>query len=299
MIDLQQRYYAVLLAQENVRMAEELIQILQESAKVSQQLFAAEEIARAPVLRSELELESAKLTLRKAENNRTATRRRLAALVGESELNLGSLSGNVRDSQPIDDFEAAFDQLLASHPELRAEFSEIEVARRSLASARAVPVPDVTWQTSVQYDFTTDELVGGFQVGFPLPKFNRNQGSILQAAQKIQTAQHAVDEKVLQLRDRLTQAWASYIDARIQLKAYDESILPKAKEAMDLASEGFRQGETPYLELLSAQRLFTQTRINYLQTLQQRWQYQVEIEGLISNIGNSAESMASEMISHQ
>ena len=59
-------------------------------------------------------------------------------------------------------------------------------------------------------------------------------------------------------------------------------MVPKAEEAMELASEGYRQGETPYLELLLAQQLFAKTKLGYLQKLQQRWEFEVEIRGLIS-----------------
>lgn len=290
LIDLQQRYYALLLAQESVRTADGLIAILEKTVATSQQLFEAEEIAKTPVLRSELELENAIMNRRQSVNARTVAARRLAAIVGETELSFESLAGDVRDPQPLDDFEAAFDRLLASHPELATEFSKIEVARRDLVRARAVPIPDVTWLTSVQYDFTTDEIVGGFQVGMPLPKRNRNQGAVMQAAQQIQSARHAADEKVLELRDRLTLAWSQYIDARIQIETYDDRILPKAAEAMELADEGYRIGETPYLELLSAQRLFAETKIDYLKKLQQRWRYQVEIEGLIASFNVQGES---------
>lgn len=284
LIDLRQRYYNVLLAQESVRQTRELTEVLKKSVNVSEKLFEAEEIAKAPVLRSQVELQNSIMLVRQAENQRTAATRRLAALLGESEVAFESLAGDVRDASPMDDFELAFDQMLANHPELSATIANTERARRELAQQRAVPISDVTWQTSVQYDFTTDELVGGFQVGLPIPKYNRNQGAIFQAQQNIQTSIHAADQKVLELRDRLTTAWSNYVDAKIQLETLDRELLPKAAEALELASEGYRQGETPYLELLSAQQLFATTKLGYLKKLRQRWQYNVEIRGLISNL---------------
>lgn len=292
LIDLRQRYYNVLLAQESVRQTKELAKVIEQSVEASQQLFDAAEIAKAPLLRSEVELQNVKMMVRQANNQRTATLRRLAALVGESEIKFTELAGDVRDIAPMSDFESAFDQMLQNHPELAATLSNIEKARRELAKQRATPIPNVTWQTNVQYDFTTDEIVGGFQVGFPLPKYNRNQGAIMQATQNIQTAVHSADQKVLELRDRLNAAWANYVDATIQLEAFDSQLLPKAEEALNLASEGYRQGETPFLELLSAQQLFAKTKLGYLNKLGRRWQYHVAIQGLISNSGSAANNVA-------
>ena len=283
LIELRQRYYNVLLAQETVRQTFELSTVLGRSVEVSQKLFEAEEIAKAPVLRSQVELQNVNMMVRQAENQRTKALRRIAALLGESEVKFESLAGDVRNAPTLGDFETAFDRMLENHPELSAALANIEQARRKLTQQNVAPIPNLTWQTSLQYDFTTDEVVGGFQIGMPIPKHNRNEGAIFQAQQDIQSSVHAADQKVLELRDRLTEAWGSYIDAKIQVELIDSDILPKAEEALNLANEGYRQGETPYLELLLAQQLFAKTKLGYLQKLRQRWEFEVEIRGLVAN----------------
>lgn len=282
LIELRRRYYNALLAVETVRQTNELTEILQQSVVVSERLFEAEEIAKAPVLRSQVEFQRAQLMVRQAENQQTAALRQLASLLGQSEISPDCLAGDVKDVAFLGDFETLFDRMLENHPSLTVALADVERSRRELSRQNAVAIPNVTWQTTLLYDFTTDETVGAFQIGLPLPTSNRNQGGILQAQQNIQTSIHAADKKVLQLRDVLTNAWTNYVDARIQLEALDNELLPKAEEALELASEGYRQAETDFLELLSAQQLFAKTRLGYLNTLRQRWQYQVEIEGLVS-----------------
>ena len=282
LIELRRRYYNVLLAQETVRQTRELSEVLQRSVDTSEKLFEAQEIAKAPVLRSQVELQNVNMMVRQAENQRTRSQRRIAAMLGESEVRFESLAGDVRSAPTLGDFESVFDQMLQNHPELSAALANIEQAQRKLSQQRAAPIPNFTWQTNLQYDFTTDEVVGGFQVGMPIPTYNRNQGAIFQGQQNIQSSVHAADQKTLELRDRLTDAWASYIDAKIQVTTLDSELLPKAKEALELASEGYRQGETPYLELLLAQQLFAKTKLGYLQKLRQRWEFEVEIRGLVA-----------------
>ena len=283
LVELRKRYYNVLLAQETVRQTRELADVLQKAVDTSEKLFEAEEIAKAPVLRSQVELQNVNMMVRQSENQRKKALRMIAAMLGESNVVYESLAGDVRDSPSVGEFESAFDQMLENHPELSAAFASIEQAQRKLAQQRVAPIPNLTWQTNLQYDFTTDEIVGGFQVGMPIPRFNRNQGAILQAQQDIQSSVHAADQKVLELRDRLNESWANYVDAKIQVETLDNELLPKSAEALELASEGYRQGETPYLELLLAQQLFVKTKLGYLQKLQQRWVYEVEIRGLIAN----------------
>lgn len=289
LIELRNRYYNALLAVETVRQAQELTDVLKRSVDTSEKLFDAQEIAKAPVVRSQVELKNAEMMVRQAENQKTSAMRQLAAVLGETEIKFECLAGDVQDIPFIDDFEMAFDQMLDNHPELSAALAQIETSKRELIKQSAAPIPNLTWQTSLLYDFTTDEMVGGFQIGMPLPRYNRNEGAIFQAQQNIQTSIHAADQKLLELRDRLTDAWTNYVDARIQLETLDNEILPKAEEALALANAGYRQGETPYLELLLAQQLYAKTKLGYLSKLRQRWQYHVVIEGLISDFDERCE----------
>lgn len=282
-VELRKRYYQLLIADEKVRLADELVSVVEKSVTASERLFEAEEIAKAPLLRSELELEQTQLIRQRAQNQRLALSRRLASLLGQDQVDFGKLVGNIEDLQPLGDFEAAFDKLLASHPELSAAIADVQRSHRTLARETATPIPDITWQTSVLYDFTTDEVVGGFQIGFPLAIRNQNQGNIQQATSAIQTAQHALDQKTLELRDRLNTAWAAFTDAKIQTQAYDTRIAAKATQALELAAAGYEQGETPFLDLLVAQKFFSQTRLDYLAQLEQMWLRRLEIEGLMAN----------------
>ena len=282
-IELRQRYYRLLIANEKVQLATELVDIAEKSAAASNELFTAQEIAKAQVLRSELELENARLLQQRTINDGLKARRRLASLLGESELPLDSLASDIEDLRPMVDFETAFDNLLASHPELSAALADVERSRRNLARQIVTPIPDVTWQTSVVYDFTTDEVVGGFQVGIPFPSRDRNEGAIRQAASAIESAEHSVDQKAQELRDQLIESWSAFQDARLQAETYDQKIIKKSTEALKLVTRGYKEGETSFSELLLAQKFFAQTKIDYLAQLEQMWLRRLEIEGLLSH----------------
>ena len=98
------------------------------------------------------------------------------------------VSGNVQDMISVMDFEQSYDELVTCSPEISALFSEVKQRRRQLCREIAEPIPNLTWQATVQYDVVTDDVVTGFQMGVPIPKCNRNQGAIHQAT----TAQHQI-----------------------------------------------------------------------------------------------------------
>lgn len=281
--DVRQRFYDLLVAQERVVVANDLVSISQNAVDVSEKLVEAKEAAKTSVLQSEIELRNAQVVKRQAENQQLAARRKLAALLGESDLNLEFVEGNVRAMLELEGFEMSYDQLVNDSPEIAALFAEVEEKRRQHARAIVEPVPNLTWQTTLQYDTVGDDVIAGFQVGMQIPTLNRNQGAIYQARHQIIAAERRAEKKALDLRQRLAIAYEDFLNAKLQIDAYDSEIIPKAKESLDLVSKGYQQGEIGFIQLLTAQRTYSQINLTYLAQLQQVWRQNVEIKGMLLN----------------
>ena len=279
--DVRKRYYDLLVAQETVAIADELVKISQNAVDVSEQLLKAKEAAQTSVLQSEVELQNAFVVLRQAENQRLAARRKLAGLLGEADLPSDYVDGNARDVLAVADFEQSFDDIVGSSPEIAALFADVEQKRRQLQREIVEPIPNVTWQATLQYDVFGDDVIPGFQIGMPLPTLNRNQGAIHQARYQIVAAERRAEKKALGLRQRLTSTYESYLDAKILIDAYDSEIIPKAKQTLDLVNKGYREGEIDFLQLLTAQRTYSQINLTYLRQLQQVWRQNIEIKGML------------------
>ncbi len=136
-------------------------------------------------------------------------------------------------------------------------------------------------QAGVQYASDSTDSIATVQFGVPLQVFDRNQGNIRRAYAELLAAQHQLRKKELDLRNRLSQVFAEYLQARQQVAAYKERIIPTAKRTLDLVQAGFRAGELDYLSVLTAQRTFSRTSLAYLGSVQQARQAVFEIEGLL------------------
>jgi cobalt-zinc-cadmium efflux system outer membrane protein len=279
--DVRKRYYDLLVSQEKVIVSKEIVKILQDVADVSQKLLDAKEVAKSAILQSNLELQNAIVIQRQAENERLAARRKLAAFLGEEQLAYDEVTGDARKLPELNEFQQAFDHLVHASPEIAALFAEVEQARRQLARAKVEPIPNVTWQTTLQYGTGSEDVVAGFQVGMPIPRVNRNQGAIYQAQQQIRVAERRAEKRMLDLRLRLASSYESYQNAKLQLDAFDAEILPTAKESFELISQGYQAGEVDFLQLLTAQRTYSQAALQYLEKLRQAWQQSVEIQGML------------------
>ena len=196
--DVRLRYYRVLVAQEKLAVAQRLIEIGEKVLEKSEALFEADEIARTAVLQAELELETAKLQQERIDNQLRAAKQQLATIICENELPRDDVAGSIDDFQ-VADYELAYDQLLADSPELAALFADVCRARRKLDREWVEPVPDISWQGTLQYDTISDSFVTGFQIQMPLPKYDQNQGNIARARQEIVVAERTAETKAIQL----------------------------------------------------------------------------------------------------
>lgn len=279
--DVRQQFAAVLVKQEQVAMSRQLVKVAGRAVEVSRRLFSADEVARASVLQAELELEKARVVVMRLENQLTAARRTLAATIGQEDLPTPTVAGSVDLVGSSDSFESIYDLLLRESPELSQQFADIERACRQVARERAEPLSDVTWQTSVMYDVAEENLIGGFQVSMKIPTLNQNQGAIFEAEREVAEARNTADLKALELRQRLTDAWQQFVDARLQVNAFRERILPKSQETLDLLMRGYEAGESDLLSLLLAQRTWFETSLAYLENVEVMARQDARMKGML------------------
>jgi cobalt-zinc-cadmium efflux system outer membrane protein len=279
--DIRVAFYDLLVAQKKLELANLLAGIAQTASDTSEKLFEAKEVARSAVLQAQMESQNAIVIQGQAVNEEVAARRNLSALVGEPDLAQHRIEGDLQQISQLADFEQTYDQLLMESPELAKLFENTQRARRQLQRECVEPISNVTWQATVQYDTVGETIVSGFQVGFPIPKYNQNQGAIRQAEHEIAVAEFQVEQKALELRQRLANAYGRYLQAKLQVDIYSEEILPQAKRTFELISEGYRQGEVDFVSFLTAQRTYFDANLAYVSGLKQLWREHNLIQGLL------------------
>ena len=279
--DVRLRYYNTLLAQRRVQLAENLVHFADEAVATSKRLIEAQEIPLSGLLQTEVQLQNAQLMLRTSNNSLDQAWRQLQTLLGEQWLERQTLEGDVSKLPASMNFENQLAQLQLASPEVAAAMAEVVRSRRALNRACVEAVPNIDTQLSVQYDDAANETLAGVQIGFPLPVWNRNQGGIRQAQAEVTQAQRNVDRVERNLQQRLVDAFREYADARVTAETYASEILTRAEQTLDLVQQGYAQQEVGYLELLTAQRTYSQTNLAYLDALENLWQSHLRIEGLL------------------
>jgi cobalt-zinc-cadmium efflux system outer membrane protein len=263
-----------------VDLAQELVGLSGKAVDASRELKQAEEIPAAGLLQTELEQQNALILSQTANNEQIAAWRNLSAVVG-AELPMRRLDGDVSKLPAKLEWDEQLAHVTSASPESAAALAHLARAQNTLQRARVERIPDIATQFSVQLDNATEDTITGVQVGLPLPIWNRNQGGIRQAQAELSEAQRNVSRVELDLKRRLAIAFQLYSTARSQAETYSTQILPRAKETFDLVQRGYGLGELGYLDLLNAQRTYSQTNLAYLEALAVLWGSWAEIEGLL------------------
>lgn len=278
--DTKKLFFDLLIAQQKKRLADQLVGISRNAAEVSKKLFEAKESAKTVLLQSEIELQEALILQKQTENMKIAATKRLEAFLGQS-LGGREILGNVKAGWEVGSQQETLGRVIDQNPEIQALIEDIRRANQVVCRQKVEPIGDVTWQTSLQYDTVSDDLIAGFQVGLPIPRNNQNQGAIMQAKQLAVAAGQRLEKRKLKLEVDVANVYRDYANAEIQIKAYQKRILPLAKETLDLINEGYRQGEANFLQLLTAQRTYFQTNLAYYDQLNNLWQKKIEIDGML------------------
>lgn len=281
--DVRIAFYQVLLAQRQIELTNNLIQISNEGSHAADSLFRADEVGRTDVLQAQLETESAQILAQNAQHRHNAAWQSLAAVVGDPMLGPQTLIGDAVGPPREFDFQPALNRLLTTSPEIAAASMAVDRARVAIERERVEPIPNVTVQGLVNWQDNGigGKPDGGVAVSVPIPIFNRNQGGVARAQQEFVAARRALTQLELDLQNRLAPTFERYANARNQVKRYREVILPTADESLGLTRKMYAAGEANYTTLLTSQRTYAQTQLAYLDAVRALRIAEVQIEGLL------------------
>lgn len=291
--DVRLRFYDTLVAQQQVKLTNQLVQIGQKSAELTKRLLTGLQVSESDSLQSEIEWQEAEVLAANASNRSQEAWRRLAAIVGQPTLEEKPLAGKLDEDIPHHDWEECYAEVLAQNPELAAARARVERARIATYRARRQNIPDVDLSTIVFHDNETGYDAASVQVGLPIPIFNRNQGNILTADAELIGRYNDVERIELVLRDRLAVAYRRYDNARQQVDRYKKEILPRAERSIELITRGYEAGQIDFLVLLTTQRTYIRVNLAYLDALAELRQSATLIDAQLLSESLQGETLSS------
>lgn len=274
-------FFNVLTTHEELKFAEEALEITKSLMSISNQRFEIGDIARIDVLKAEIELSNAKMRVQNTERKYLNSAKILQTVMGVPDIDLNNLFPISTADTPSLNLDNLNDLLLNNHPALKARKKVVELSVIKISEAKRMAIPDIN--ATVGYKRLSATDINTIQAGieFPLPIFNRNQGKIIEARALSHKAKDDVEIVRNQLLLQLSNAFSLYTSTREQVRFFTYTIIPQSEESLKIARQGYKQGEFDYLEVLDAQRTLANTRISYLKILNELFSSITEIEKFV------------------
>ena len=294
-------FYQALAAQETVTLRKSLLDLANDAVQTTRQLFNVGQSDQPDVLEAEVESQQTELALIAAQQNQQRMWKALAAVVGNPELPISRLAGNLEDIPNIDQDEW-LQKLLTDSPTIKIAQLAVTRGEAAVSSARKQPIPDLQLRGGVQQN---RELLGGSgnrvglqgfaEVGIRLPIFNRNQGNVQAAKADLERAQLETKRIQLLLRERLAATVQSYLTARASADRYRNQMIPRAEKAYKLYLQKYNNMTAAYPQVLIAQRTLFQLKTEYISTLENLWMNAIALRGFMLTDALEAPASAGEI----
>ena len=295
-------YLRVLAAQELLDARRDLANIAADSAETQKRLMNTGQADETEVLDAEVESQRMRMAARMQENTLREEWRSLAAVIGQEEMPVAVVAGNLERNWPELNEEEAVAAIATDSPALRIADGEILKERAILASARREPIPDLAVRAGLEYN---NELLGGIPratgwqanagLSVQIPIFNHNQGNIAAARADIDRAEQEKKRIALTLRERAAAVVDQYANARLMAVEYRDEMLPRAKKAYGLMVEKYGLMLASYPRVLDAQRKLYELQIEYISALEGIWTSGIALQGYLLTDGLEAPARPGEM----
>jgi cobalt-zinc-cadmium efflux system outer membrane protein len=287
---VRQNYFAVLVAQENMRATRALAALTDEVFTVMVLQLKAGEVATYEPMQLRVVALQARGALIQARNSYTSAWKQLAASLGLPAMPPTQLAGRVDMPMPLFRYDQALARVLAEHTDVLTSRNDIQKARYNLRQAQVTPIPDVTVQASFGRDYSPPGPPGDFanmQVTFNLPVWDLNRGNILQSQGNLLRAVEEPHKTRDDLTSRLAEAFGRYENGRYLLELYRRDILPNQVQAFRAAvARHARAGEPEkggisFNDLVTAEQTLVSVVTSYIGALGDQWKAVVDVAGVL------------------
>lgn len=278
---VRKQYYTTLAAQRRVDVVAGLSRITADSLQVGRDLFGAEKINETEVLLLEVDYETVQADLTSARKKLDGERKQLSAVVGIPGLVTGRIAGNLTEKPPVFDEENT--RLFVTESNSQVTIARLEVERTKIVLKRqqAEPYPNVTIGPAFQQGVIPGGQNFWFNVQFPIPTSNLNQGNIMSARADARIASEALSKLQLDLQNQIADLYSTHQAARIRAEKYREKIIPDSLRMLGLARDGFKNGVFDFSRFLQAQRTMVDANMRYTDILEELWTTGSDLAGLL------------------
>lgn len=288
LLRVQEAFFGAVATRDLVRVEEDRVRRQEDQLDFVEQQVRLGRATRADLLRSQVDLNNARLALLTAENDARTSTFRLAEAVGVEQ----PLTPSEEETLEARPFRWEHDRLLeiaeANAPSLRAARAVSEAAEATVSSARSNYLPSLSmsggwaWQAG---DFPPAQRSWSLQVSGNYPLFNgfQRENQVMRARAQADVARSQERATRLALRADVDAAYGRLQAARAGIDLAEQSV-ELSRESLRVVQERYRLGLATILDLQQAQITLREAEV---QLVNRQFDYQLGLSELESLLGRT------------
>ncbi|MFA8342810.1 MAG: TolC family protein [Rhodothermaceae bacterium] len=268
-LSLQQLVYK---NKELLEISEKLIADLKKRVKAGK--VSPVEISRSKIIKNSLQTE-----IRKIEALYQDVVTELASLINDPNFVIQSLKGKLNTGVILPDYSSLISKL-ENNPKLKRFSSEYNKQESVIVYEEAKATPDLTISMGIKN--LAEAKANAFVLGasMPLPLFDKNQGSILEAKIRLDQKKEEFQNVKNKLTLRLNLLFNRLVTLLKVEEKFNNETIPEAKKVFAEIKKGNMAGLFTSLDVLDAQRTLFEIQNDYLINKKDIQMTLAEIEGL-------------------
>ncbi len=248
---------------QSIRIVGENLEILRYLESIARTRYAAGSSSFVDVLKIQIEMDRVEEQARDLNDQTVPRRIDLNNLLGSAP----EMARPLPDKIPVVELPVTPDELLAAlrtrSPKLAEARQAIDRAEKERALAERDFYPDLTF--SLKTIFTgeaeygapagsgDDPVIAGVTLNLPIFT-DRRHGAVAEQSARILDARHRREQLLRELTSDVEQLLYRYREAQRKIALFRDSLVPKIRQELEVALEGFQSGTYSILELMDAQR---------------------------------------------
>lgn len=259
--DFKKAWYELRLVDERIRVNREMVTLLQDLEKLAQSRTEVGKGTLQDLLRTQMEKERLQTELANLRDSRQWFMTQFKAALG---LGAGDPTPPLPRALPSSPLSTGGDRILAAalarNPRLKAMEADVRRAEAALAVARKTRLPDFT--LGVEADVKASPVMVRPSGGMTLPIWRDKIAAEIAGARHLEGASKArLSDERLTLAVEVAMKSYQYRESTRLLMLLQNSLLPKAKQSLEVARSGYATGSTDFINLIDAQRTLLEFRL--------------------------------------
>jgi len=257
---LSRAFTDALIAEDRRRLAGREREVLERLRELAAARFRAGDLSEREVAATAVAAERVAVALVEAESARDQALRALAAEIGDPDLEIEEVVGEVDPEPPPIDRREIERRLLEDSPLSRKWEGERARALGRVREAEAAAWPVLTLSAAYRRYAETEQDTVDIGVQVPLPVFDRNAGAIRAARARLSRVEQEVLDETARTIAGLRRSFDRLESLAAKVELYRERLLPAAERSVELAEDAFEAGAASTLDVLEAERQLIRAR---------------------------------------